>query len=131
MGYQITPQPELRALDVLDVVPAGCVAVMDDSGLCEPHIKIGEFAIADTNDRDPRKGEIYLIRWKEGGRMSILQAKVIDCDIGDGPQPTWWVCPMPGARIRATSEGPFGDAEQLKSKIVGRVVGVMTDHVAG
>ncbi len=131
MSYEITPQPQLRALDVLDVVPAGCVAVVDDTGLCEPHIRIGEFAIADTTDRDPIKGEIFAIRWKEGGRISILQARVMECDIGDGPQPTWWVGPMPGARIAATSEGPFSDNEHLKSKIVGRIVGVMAAQVAG
>lgn len=130
MKQSPVPQPELRALDVLDVVPAGCMAVRDLDGFCEPHIRAGEFAIADTADREPKHGELFLLRWSNG-RMSILQAKLIRCDIGDGPQPTWWVCPMPDARKMATSDGPYRDAERLKDKIVGRIVGVMADHVAG
>ena len=123
-------QPELRALDILDVVPSGCMAVRDLNGLCEPHIKIGEFAIADTNDRRPQHGEIFLLRWSNG-TMSIMQAVLRPTNLVSGKELCWWVRPMPGARRLATSDGPYSDIEHLKSKIVGRVIGVMADHCAG
>lgn len=51
----------LRALLVYDTLPAGCIAhtvTKDDLG---PHLRPGEFAIIDPADRDPVRGELYLV----------------------------------------------------------------------
>lgn len=109
---------EYRALDVLSVVPAGCVAHRDQHGTCSPHVRKGEFAVADTNDRDVRDGEIYLLRYSNG-HMAVLQAR--------NSKHGWWLGPMRGCGYLATSDGPYekADCEYLRSKVIGRVFGVI------
>ena len=52
---------ELRALDVLDVVPAGHIAVLVRGDQFEPHLYAGEFAIIDTADTERVFGELYAL----------------------------------------------------------------------
>lgn len=57
---------DLRALDVLEVVPAGCFGVLVIGEEWAPHIRPGELAIVDPTDTTPHPGELYAI-----GRQGI------------------------------------------------------------
>ena len=113
---------ELRALEVMSVVPAGCTAYRDTNGCCNPHVKLGEFAVADTTDREPKVGEIYLLRWMNGTQSVLVLKRDRRGDL--------WFGSMPGSLLRATSDGPYEDDDYLRSKIVGRVVGVIPEGLA-
>jgi hypothetical protein len=51
----------LRALEVMQSAPLGCILQAVTSGDTEPHLHCGEFAIIDTTDREPIIGELYII----------------------------------------------------------------------
>ena len=60
----------LRALEVFDQVPAGCVLHLQDDGAHEPHVHAGEWAVVDHTDVDVTPGELYLIGWPNCRRQS-------------------------------------------------------------
>lgn len=65
---------ELRALDALDHVPAGCRLVLQSDDYHAPHIRPGEFVVIDPNDCGLVLGELFLVQWM-GGSQSIMCAK--------------------------------------------------------
>jgi hypothetical protein len=73
MNMNLVPSPELRALLVMGGVPHGCKLHPITNEDSAPHLRPGEFAIIDTTDTEPQSGELYLIRWLNGG-TSIVQA---------------------------------------------------------
>jgi hypothetical protein len=71
--HSLQPQSP-RALEVFEQVPPGCeIFLMRDNALC-PHLRQGEFAVIDMNDREYQFGELYLIQWSSGHR-SVRQVK--------------------------------------------------------
>ena len=65
---------EYRAFELMDALPAGCIAfpvVNHDSG---QHLRPGEFAVVDTADKEPRHLDVYVIQWN-GGRRNVCQAR--------------------------------------------------------
>ncbi|WP_445191242.1 hypothetical protein ACT009_11630 [Sphingomonas sp. Tas61C01] len=71
----ITPapvqQPGLRSFIVCDRLPLGCLAVTiaDEHNL--PHLRPGDVAIIDPDDKEPAEGELFCIRWNDGGRSIV------------------------------------------------------------
>jgi hypothetical protein len=135
---------EIRALTVFESMPAGCIlqAVTDDS--CDPHLRVGEFALVDTTDREPQHGELYVMGHKniyDELRCSIHQVRAtIERDIRYRKYQAWWYGPLVPAAFPAKghitmeaamqrplrmvlTEGPM-ILKGIREKIVGRVIGI-------
>jgi hypothetical protein len=127
----------IRALTLLDVVPAGCFlypVTNDDSA---PHLHVGEFAIVDTTDTQPQHGELYLVRRSDGGTsLQQLLARSHTCD-GQTYVGFWTRClnfkpyrenRTQGGQIRQISHRSMADgprlADVIQKSLVGRIVGV-------
>lgn len=145
------PQPEYRALMMFDDLPEGCIAHLVTDNCSVPHIRPGEFVVVDTNDRQVRHLETYVIQWNSG-RRSVCEAVACEFNWTDPtiPRRGWSVRSIAGLRgkalldafDRATSvrlpeggihtrpmlgwcEGPFrSDDGYLESKLVGCVIGL-------
>jgi hypothetical protein len=126
---------ELRAPEIFDRIPKGCVLHEQDDGAHEPHIHAGELAVIDPTDREVIQGELYLIRFPRSGRQTIFQV-------------TLRLNPTAGCRVasfqplnrplsredldawlrsgRKLYIGDSGlDADYLPEYVAGRVIGVM------
>lgn len=140
-------QPQHNTLNVYRTLPLGCIAFIVKDHHCMPFIRPGECVVVDTDDRTPRKDDIYVIGW-EGGKRDICQARHTNHTFADG-QTVWMVGSMkrsdPAALQRflesgltpsggipqwngAWSEGPF-TFDHLESKLVGAVIGLYEPKV--
>lgn len=126
---------ELRALPLVERLATGEVLHLVDDADSLPHLRPGEFAVIDTTDREPVAGELFVIEWI-GGRRSLVEAVRRTSWANPGEEPPWCVAAYNRPRSRAeldrwiaegrvpsTVEGPFR-LEHLRSKLVGRVVGL-------
>ncbi len=128
----LTMQP-IRALTMINAVPAGCLlhpVTNDDSA---PHLRAGEFAIVDTTDTEPQHGELYLMRWSNN-RTSIQQIIAKSHRFEDRTFIGFWTRSLnfePYSRAagttlcvshRSTMDGPR-ETDAIKKAIVGRVIG--------
>ena len=127
-------------------MPAGCIAypvTKDDLG---PHLRPGEFAIIDPGDRDPARGELYLVAWDSrtrnpdgSERLALAQAYQREHECDGEPFTAWWVgsirnrySPETTARLLAErrwdllgwSNGPYRPGI-LEQQIRGRIIGVL------
>jgi hypothetical protein len=105
-----------------------------------PYLRLGQYAVVDTADRDLQNGEAYLIQWNCGERKRDIVRATAD-------RHGWWVGalrPFPtkeeAAQITAAAhrqgkvpvlgsatEGPYRSPDEidyLKSRLLGRIVGV-------
>lgn len=105
---------ELRALDVVEVVPAGCFGLLVTRRTWSPHLQPGELAVIDATDRTHQAGELFALAVLtiDGLRLRIVQATRSAPD-------------APGFRL-----APRGFREALSpagwvGKCRGRVVGVI------
>lgn len=158
MNHAVALQPELRALMMFDRLPEGCIAHMVTDSYSMPHIKPGEFVVVDTNDREVRHLDTYLIQW-QGGRRNVCEAVSHDSSWEDKsiPRRGWNVRSISGLRGKAIldaidrakahadrtghlpalpmfcwSEGPYrSDDGYLESKIVGAVIGIYQPSFEG
>lgn len=146
----IPAQPEYRALTVYDHLPEGCIAQLVTDNYSAPHIRAGEFVVVDTNDREVRHLETYVIEWN-GGSRNVCEAVSKEFNWCDKsiPRQGWSVRSISGLRGKAAleavnaaiannqpgvatevvglawSEGPFrSDDGYLESKLVGCVIGI-------
>lgn len=127
---------EFRALSPFkSVLSNHLIFKIEDDG-SEPHLRRGENAIVDTQDRAPANGELYLIRFNERGRFYVKQLKTANLVV-DGPNAApslvWWICDLRGFRktdkrahsvplFAGLSDGPY-KTDGLASIVVGRIVG--------
>jgi hypothetical protein len=112
-----------------------------------PHLKFGEFAVIDTTDNDPQKGEIYIIQYGGPNRnRRIVQTRSHIAHILERgrprPRQCWWVGDLAGFRrtgemfdgiipmFSGLSDGPYL-AQDLKPKLLGRVVGYAVTSLGG
>lgn len=130
------PQPGLRSFIVYDELPEGCIAleVADDSQ--SPHLNQGEFAVVDTNDREPMHGEMFAIRWS-GEKIGLIEARLRLGRYGTGPNGEmqddclWWgtwraaIMSLAGAPNVPCpwGDGPYRE-HHFREKLIGRVVGI-------
>jgi hypothetical protein len=141
MSFKATKKPtsELRALTQLKKLPpnGGSFAVLNDGS--EPHLRKGEYAIVDLSDRELQHGELYLVQWNSGTR-GIKQARSAMLNVtgpGAADSLVWFVADLCGFRktretaeycgqqvpiFAGLSDGPY-ETEDLKSKLLGRIVG--------
>lgn len=125
-----TLQPELRALELFDVVPAGHFALLVRDDRFEPHLNPGELAIVDTTDEERVRGELYVINLlgPPGSVQSKPRLRIVeyeyDCEVG-----IWFAFGLKrdlrigGLRYRY-HDGPLG-FQHWPAYCQGRVIGVM------
>ena len=128
-------QPRL-ALPVLGVIPAGCFGYVLDDDHSEPVLHEGEFAVIDTNDREPENGALFLIEWNSGEREIVETYTRLISKAGI-ERPAWWTGQYSRPRTReeldrairsgraTTVDGPYAKTEFLAEKLIGKVVGVL------
>ncbi|MCL8385862.1 hypothetical protein [Xanthobacter aminoxidans] len=73
-------QPELRVLPVFDEVPTGHMTMRVEDESFHPHLRRGEFAVIDLEDREPAHREIFLFAfadWKaeRGYAHALVEAR--------------------------------------------------------
>lgn len=132
---------ELRAFEAFDHVPPGCKLELVRDGSHTPHLRPGEFVVADLNDRTLVSGELYLIRYPNGGRAirQVLMRRHHDADrTFDGI----WFCSLCRPTYRPDGEidwsrpfhlidGPLNPA-YLDQYLLGRVIGIFqAPEIAG
>lgn len=146
----IPSQPEYRALTMYNHLPEGCIAHLVTDNYSMPHIRPGEFVVVDTNDREVRHLETYVIEWN-GGSRNVCEAVSREFNWSDKsiPKRGWSVRSISGLRGKAAydavmaaastsrqgfvsevtglawSDGPYrSDDGYLESKLVGCVIGL-------
>ena len=114
---------EYRALEVFDHVPPGCRGVFVGSDCFAPHLRKGEFAIVDTTDMSPTRGEIYVRRYNTG-RGPIWQfAQIVRGFAGDTSGIWCGFCLKVPGRMRYV-DGPMPESYWPEG-CMGRVIGVL------
>jgi hypothetical protein len=120
--------------------PAGCVLhpVADED--TAPLLRCGDFAVVDTNDRDPVVGELYVIEQDSplmpmGKRRRIVEVCLFgDATLADG-SPALMVGPyarnefIPGIGAARMLDGAYS-AAGLRSQLIGRIIGISDTLVA-
>lgn len=130
------PQPGLRSFIVFDELPENCISFEVVDMRVSPHFSRGEFAIVDEGDREPMHGELFLIQWDSGAR-EIVEVEQRTFNFYDSatrtstPGDGWLAIAKSTMVTLGTGErsvgrwfdGPYRP-EQLRNKLVGRVVGI-------
>jgi hypothetical protein len=99
----------LRALTAFDSLPPEHKTFRIADGGSAPHLKVDEFAVIDTTDRELQKGELYLIQYESGERnRRIVQISTGYIGVGRSgrQQLVWWAGDLAG--FRRTDETSFG-----------------------
>jgi len=117
-------QPGLRALTVFDRVPADHLTFRVDGEDFYPHLRSGEFAVADLADRTPAHGELFLIGYdhplvETGFVVKICQTWFKTSGVFKG-----WSSLHSLPPARSLAEGPYLSRDHLAAKLIGRIVGV-------
>ncbi len=130
----IPQQPGLRSFIVYNGIRADDLVFEVTGHEAEPHLKAGDFAVIDTDDREPIHGEMYLIEFA-GGQRTICEVVQRHGHYGKGgvyeAGYRWWlqwrvnVWKLSGeVDYRPTfADGPYA-TEHVMEKIVGKVVGI-------
>ena len=145
-------QPELRALMVFPTLPPGHMTFLVPDDRFAPHLRPGKFAVVDLSDRQPERGELFLISYisprdpsgfayhlcqMHSRPMFLRPDGMLSRESSPGaiPETVWtaahWLPPSEPAeyarlvreRRLGSCEGPFS-TEHVAEKLVGRVVGV-------
>jgi hypothetical protein len=150
-----TPQqPGLRAFIVYKHLPAGCIAFPITTNDSVPHLRKGDIAVVDTQDREGAERELFVIEW---GRNAPRGPKRFVVELwtrlmtrpGGEKFVGWWAGAYSRPRsheeamaraqrtgiISGLVDGPYahrdyphpGDpqADYLPSLLIGRVVGIL------
>lgn len=122
----------LRALMLFSDLPPGCILHPITDSRSVPHLRPGEFAIIDMEDREPQHGELFLIAYECAFEDSGEVRRVVQ---------TWNRCErvlpaghsMPVEAFRwfaaaydrsATVEGPYKPGG-IERALVGRIIGIL------
>ncbi|MBS7696248.1 MULTISPECIES: hypothetical protein [unclassified Chelatococcus] len=118
------------ALLVYDELPAGCTAHPVGSPDSEPLIRVGEFAVVGSGNRDLALGEMYLIQSSRGRcRIAVLEV-ARGVTFADTDEPAYNLKSI-SPQMTTTGkpifmmDGPYPADFMLEKLIVGRVVGVL------
>ena len=129
---------EYRALDVLDRIPAMHEGVVVRGHDFDPHLKRGEIAVVDTQDKSLQFGELYVITLSEGtahASLAIVQLlREVPTVSGTG---LYYGFSLKGngdtffeGKRLTYVDGPLR-TDYWSTKCVGRVVGVMQPRWEG
>lgn len=143
-------QPDLRAFIVYNHVPAGCIIVPVTDEASFPILRPGDFVVVDTKQTDPDR-DLFVIEFgSETASRHIVELFSRAGRFGSGPNremidtTCWftgyynrprsrdeteqWLRDGRARRLSMFCDGPYAtegrNAGYLKSKLVGRVVGV-------
>ena len=127
---------EVRALTVLDTVPAGCRAMPVPNDHHAPHLRRGEIAVIDPADCTLVHGELFVVQYEQG--PAIMQAiwrttgdlSAWWCVALDDPR-SWADCKAQidsGRKLRM-ADGPYR-LGALEDRTLGRVVGILQPATA-
>jgi hypothetical protein len=128
-------QPGLRSFIVCDKLPEGCLAHLVTDSCAAPHLRPGDIAIIDPDDREPFHGELFLMNRKDGSRWVAATEFFPRPEriVGYDGTTTYWnviyqnsVFGLDG-RSRSTGrwfDGPYREANLLPN-LVGKVVGIL------
>ena len=123
------PEQLIRALEVFKHVPEHCFLHMETDDTHAPQVRAGEFVVVDEEDREPSRGELFLLQWMNGTR-GVMLANQRPCQMKPLPAPkelVWWLDPLNNRfdprKINYTSDGPYS-LDHLRGKVVGRVRGL-------
>ena len=130
-------QPEYRALQVYSDVPSGCELHLIKDGCHAPHLRVGEFAVVDTEDREIVYGELFLVQQTRNQQVwQVRRGDENPIYSHDPERPTAWLRPLNGPRSMEdveerwrrgqpvyTSDGPIY-LDCLTELIIGRVIGI-------
>ena len=127
-------QPELRALDVVDVNPAGHFGMFITGDDFAPHLRPGEIAVVDTTDKERILGELYVVDLgpdvRTGAPRRLRIVEVIKSFGGGEAAGIWFAFSLmrdvdlgDGRKARMV-DGPLG-FDHWPRYCQGRIVGVM------
>jgi hypothetical protein len=135
-GFRSLQPDSLRAFELFEQVPTGCELYrVHDNALC-PHLRGGEFAVVDMNDREYQFGEIFLCQWECGYRV-LRQVKkrqfFVDATKTIAEEGVWFLSMVqptfrPDGSIDPRShfflsDGPL-KPQYLPDYLMGRVIGI-------
>jgi hypothetical protein len=125
-----------RAFQIFDHVPPGCKLFPIRENNHVPHLRAGEFAVVDHQDREYQFGEVYLINFSKGAHRSIMQVKKKPLRGSCDPSVTEgiWFLPLCKPRFLPNgdldwshpvymSDGPL-NPKYLPDYLAGRVIGI-------
>lgn len=140
-----SPVGALRAFEVFDHIPAGCQVQYVKDARHEPHLREGEWAVVDANDREIQLHEVYAVLQSGGVNLWQIAPDRFKPMPADEGKETYWLRPLDNIRGATeaerkadlerrftegrvfVSDGPiYGWA--LREKIIGRVIGVYQGH---
>ena len=124
-------QPELRAYVSFDRLPPNCIAFVVQNEESFPHLRPGEIAIVDTEQRDPVRNELFLVEYGRSSRPCRCVAELWTRQHrnSDGEFTGWWSGAYARRREavfgrRIACDGPLLE-QDMKDVVLGRVVGIL------
>ena len=138
-GQALHPITDLRALEQFDAIPAGCTGMVVTSGRFAPHLRPGEIAVLDPNDKEPVSGELFVVGINDvfGERKPrIVQTMVRIATILEGRDGVDRLCCWDRFQfIRAgemsLSDGPIRTEAWRDRRCIGRIVGFVAPEWEG
>ncbi|MCJ2106999.1 hypothetical protein MKK70_16765 [Methylobacterium sp. E-041] len=111
-------------LPVLSECPEGMGEQYAYDAAAYPLVRKGETVVYDPSRREPTHGALYVMQWDNGSARDVMLTNLRK--VGGQGEARWWVDPVNriGVGTRYASDGPY-DADHLRGKIVGAVVGVL------
>lgn len=127
----LQPTTDLRALDQFDTIPAGCTGMVITNDRFAPHLRLGEIAVVDPNDKEPVSGELFVVGINDvlGERKpKIVQTfgritTIVEDDKGVD-RLCWWdrfEFRRPG--MLSLSDGPILTEGWRDRRCIGRIIG--------
>lgn len=121
---------EIRALQVYEVVPSGCIGMLVINDKFSPHLRPGEIAIVDTTDKERQPGELYVLYMGIRAPKKVI-VQLLRRGFGGDTSGVWYcfgfrrTINLDGGRTGRVIDGPL-NPEYWPEKCVGRVIGVMS-----
>jgi hypothetical protein len=123
----------------LTEVDSHCIAHAVSDNREAPVFRAGDYVVADTTDREPVAEGVYLVEWSNGCR-DLMKTMHASCERRvengqayltmrrDGSHTVWYFHAVVSGMFRLC-DGPY-EVEHMKTKIVGRIVGVIDGDMA-
>lgn len=128
-----------QTLPTITEIMPGFIAHKVDDNRDAPMLGDGDIVVVDTSDTMPVSGGMFLVKWSNG-RRSLMETRPRACEVverdgrsgivmrKDGPNTVWFFHAIVNGRARMC-DGPY-ELDLMRSKIVGRLVGVVDGEAA-